>query len=117
MDGCLKALCGTSVNVPHHLLTPKPRSLHLGSAQTWLPKLQRFLSHDWINDDYVTSKAAKSDAAEVPTALWDQRILLLLPWAKSILTFLRTRLLGRLQQKLSVAIILNARIVSRGSLG
>jgi hypothetical protein len=100
MDGCLKALCGTSANVTHQLPTPKPRSLDRGSGKTWLPKLQRFLSHDWINVDYVTSKAAKSDGAEVPTALWDQRILLPLPWAKNVLTFLPTRLLGRLQRKL-----------------
>jgi hypothetical protein len=98
MDSVLKALCGTSANVTHQLPAPtKPRRSDRGSRKTWLPKLQLFLSQDWINDDYVTSKAAKSDDAEVPTALWDQRILLPLPWAKSVLTFLRTRLLGRLQ--------------------
>jgi hypothetical protein len=101
MDGVLKALlCGTSANVTHQLPTPKPRSSDRGSEKTWFPKLQHFLSHDWINDDYVTSKAAKSDDAEVPTALWDQRILLPLPWAKSVLTFICTRLLARLQRKL-----------------
>jgi hypothetical protein len=71
-----------------------------GRNQTWLPELKRYLSHAWINDDYVTAKAAKSDAAEVPTALWDQRILLPLPWATGVLRFLGTRLLARLQRRL-----------------
>jgi hypothetical protein len=100
MDGCLKALCATATSITHQLLTPKPRSSHTGSGQTWLPKLEHYLSHAWINDDYVTSKAAKSDAAEVPTALWDQQIILPLPWAAGVLNFLRTRLLSRLQRKL-----------------
>jgi hypothetical protein len=69
MDGCLKALCATPTNVIHQLLIPKPRSSQAGSNQTWLPELQRYLSHAWINHNYVTDKAAKSDAAEVPTAL------------------------------------------------
>jgi hypothetical protein len=79
MDGCLKALCATPTNVIHQLPTPKPRSLQAGRNQTWLPELQRYLSHAWINDDYVTAKAAKSDAAEVPTALWDQRFFFRCP--------------------------------------
>jgi hypothetical protein len=93
MDGCLKAFCATSTNVTHQLPTQKPRRSHTGSSQTWLPELH-YLSHAWINDDYVTSKGAKSDAAEVPAALWDQRILLPLPWAMGVLAFLQTRLLA-----------------------
>jgi hypothetical protein len=81
MDGCLKALCAAPTNVIHQLPTPKPRRSPAGRNQTWLPELKRYLSHAWINDDYVAAKAAKSDAAKVPTALWDQRILLPLPSA------------------------------------
>jgi hypothetical protein len=82
-----------------HILK-KPRRSQTERNQTWLPELKRYLSHAWINDDYVTAKAAKSDAAEVPTTLWDQRILLPLPWATGVLRFLRTRLLARLQRRL-----------------
>jgi hypothetical protein len=87
MDSCLKALCTTSAGVTHQLPTTKPQSLHQGSTQTWLPKLQRFFSHNWNNANYVRSKAPKSNDVEVPTALWHQWILLLPPWAKSLLTF------------------------------
>jgi hypothetical protein len=100
MDGCLKALCATPTNVIHQLPISKPRRSQAGRNQTWLPELKCYLSHTWIDDDYVTAKAAKSDAAEVPTALWNQRILLPLPWATGVLRFLRTRLLARLQRRL-----------------
>jgi hypothetical protein len=48
---------------------------------TWLPALQRFLPHTWVPGSLVTDKAVKHDDAAVHTAMWDNRITLVFPWA------------------------------------
>ena len=62
--------------------------------RTYLPSLRRYLPHSWIETSLITAKAAKHDDAQVEHAMWDQRILLVLPWALSILSFLRRRLMS-----------------------
>eukprot|EP00980_Cylindrotheca_fusiformis_P005545 scaffold1173_cov84-Cylindrotheca_fusiformis.AAC.3 len=68
------------------LPTLDPSDLH----RSWLPRLQRWLSHDWIDRSLLTPKAAKVDGADLPTHLWDQRISLLFPCPTAALTRLRS---------------------------
>jgi hypothetical protein len=63
LDGCLRGLLPqvtAKQPLPPIQLAPKP----VASTKTWLPRLQKFLSHDWIDGSVVTSKAAKRDDAE-----------------------------------------------------
>eukprot|EP00980_Cylindrotheca_fusiformis_P022018 scaffold8903_cov106-Cylindrotheca_fusiformis.AAC.3 len=57
------------------LSTSDPSDLH----RSWLPQLQCWLPHDWIDRSLLTPKAAKADAAELPTHLWDKRVSLIFP--------------------------------------
>jgi hypothetical protein len=47
--------------------------------QSWIPALQRFLPHSWIDPSLITTKAIKSDNASGPSHLWDLRLTLLFP--------------------------------------
>jgi hypothetical protein len=40
-----------------------------------LPLIGKFLVHSWVYNALITEKAGKSDDADVPTHLWDQRIV------------------------------------------
>eukprot|EP00980_Cylindrotheca_fusiformis_P018324 scaffold5977_cov98-Cylindrotheca_fusiformis.AAC.1 len=59
------------------------------SSKSWLPRLSRWLPHDWIDASLLTPKAAKADGAVVPVHLWDRRISLLFPCSSSTLDCLR----------------------------
>jgi hypothetical protein len=100
MDGCLKSLLTVRTGVSP-LDTPALRSaVTTPATRTWLPEVQRWLSHSWIPLSLITAKAAKHDEAAVTTSMWDQRILLVFPWAVSILAFLRQRLMCCLRIRL-----------------
>jgi hypothetical protein len=104
MDGVLQgAFNAIRKQVPTDKVTlgkqSAPKAKH--QTRTWLPALGEFLSHDWINPDLVTDKAAKSDDAEVPTSLWDQRITLIYPGAEPHLPLLRCWLLSRLRLRVT----------------
>jgi hypothetical protein len=45
---------------------------------TWLPLLQKYLSHELVDSSLATNKAVKRDDADVPSHLWNQRCLLVL---------------------------------------
>jgi hypothetical protein len=63
-------------------------------TRSWIPSVQHWLPHVWIDTTLVTSKAAKRDDARIATAMWDQRLLLLYPMCSvSSLTVLRSWLL------------------------
>ena len=96
--GVSDALCST-LSLPRELL----RGHTLASLQVpvhdprgeWLPTVDRWLSFDWIDSSLLTAKAAKADAASLPTQLWDRRISLLWPsWRPNALERLRHVLFG-----------------------
>eukprot|EP00980_Cylindrotheca_fusiformis_P027010 scaffold18391_cov83-Cylindrotheca_fusiformis.AAC.3 len=62
-----------------------PSDLH----RSWLPSLQRWLPHEWIDSSLLTPKAAKADNAMLPTHLWDRHISLLFPCPPRSLDCLR----------------------------
>jgi hypothetical protein len=97
MDACLKGILQTlSRRTP--LRIPAPSQATAVSSRTWLPRLQRFLPHSWIDSALVTDKAPKRDDARVPTHLWDQRCSLVLPHTSPALETLR-RLLIRVASR------------------
>jgi hypothetical protein len=55
------------------LLTLTPRAQSSVSSRSWLPTLQRFLPHSWVDSTLVTGKASKRDDAGMPSHLSDQR--------------------------------------------
>jgi hypothetical protein len=50
------------------------------SLVTWLPCVQRELSHAWALADAVSAKALKADNAQIATGMWDKRVSLVPPW-------------------------------------
>jgi hypothetical protein len=64
MDACLKPILGR-VRSKQALQTPAPQDPAIWQAQTWIPTIQNFLPHSWIDADLVTEKAVKSDGAGV----------------------------------------------------
>lgn len=68
--------------------------------RTWLPTIQEYLPHDWIDLNLVTDKAAKSDDAEVPTSLWDRRITLIYPGSEKGIELMRKWILRRYKHRL-----------------
>ena len=100
MDVCLQSLLTVRPG-PSPLATPALRpALPTPATRSWLPEIQRWLSHSWIPLSLITAKAAKHDEAAITTSMWDQRILLVFPWAVSILAFLRQRLMCCLRIRL-----------------
>lgn len=61
------------------LLTPLPCVQVSPVARSWLPIIQRFLPHSWVNMALQTDKASKRDDVGVLTNLWDRQCLLILP--------------------------------------
>jgi hypothetical protein len=88
LDGCLQ---GILKSTPRHdpLQTPMPQPGALVASSTWLPGIQKFLPHSWIDPDLITDKAAKRDDAGVPVHLWDKRCTLVLPHVTPALDTLR----------------------------
>jgi hypothetical protein len=88
MDACLKGILQVSTPT-NQFLTPAPGQTPVAASQTWLPRIQRFLPHSWIDSALVTKKAVKRDDAGAPTQLWDQRCTLVFPHVSSALESLR----------------------------
>jgi hypothetical protein len=100
MDGCLRAILGTKTftsPMVEQVLDDVADHCH---DQTFLSSIGRYLPHSWISESLITAKAVKHDDAKVEHAMWDQRILLIFPWALSILAFLRMRLMALLRLRL-----------------
>ena len=104
LDSCLRSILGTKEFASPRVARSVPVPLVSSVDSTYLPLLWRYLPHSWIATLLITAKAAEHDNAQVEHAMWDQQILLVLPWALSILLFLRRRLMSliwiRLQQEL-----------------
>jgi hypothetical protein len=92
MDGCLKGILSTVPKVTP-LKTPAPQTALTACHTTWLPRIQKFLPHSWVDSNLVTDKAVKRDDAGVPTHLWDKRCTLVLPYASPALDLLRKLIL------------------------
>ena len=74
-----------------NVLTPTCSEDPRGS---WLPLLNMWLPHSWVDASSVTAKAAKHDDAEIYTGVWDSRISSVLPCSSATLTTLRTAFFG-----------------------
>jgi hypothetical protein len=70
------------------------------SLVTWLPCIQRELSHAWALDDALSAKALKADNAQIATGMWDKRVSLVLPWNHINVAGLRRLVFGRWQRSL-----------------
>jgi hypothetical protein len=64
------------------------------ATRSWIPAVGRWLSHDWIDINQVSSKAVKRGDAQIATGMRDQRLVLLYPQCTvGVLTALCTLLL------------------------
>jgi hypothetical protein len=88
LDGCLKGIVESLPGL-NPLQTPLPTPGLPASDRSWLPRIQRFLPHSWVDDELITDKAAKRDDAGVPVHLWDKRCSLVLPHVTPALQTLR----------------------------
>jgi hypothetical protein len=70
------------------------------SLVTWLPCIQRELSHAWVLADAVSAKALKADNAQIAMGMWDKRVSLVLPWNHINMAGLRRLVFGRWQRSL-----------------
>jgi hypothetical protein len=70
------------------------------SLGTWLPCIQRELSHAWALADAVSAKALKADNAQIATGMWDKRVSLVLPWNHTNMAGLRRLVFGGWQRTL-----------------
>jgi hypothetical protein len=70
------------------------------SLVTWLPCVQRELSHAWALANAVSAKALKADNAQIATGVWDKRVSLVLPWNHINMAGLRRLVFGRWQRSL-----------------
>jgi hypothetical protein len=67
--GCLRSILA---------LSPKTSVLPIGSLGpsvgtptcTWLPSIQKYLSHEWVDSSLATDKVVKHDDADFPSHLW-----------------------------------------------
>jgi hypothetical protein len=101
INGCLNGLFTNDFILNESLPTPLVRPPRTYSLRAWLPDLKRCLPHSWMSATLPTSaKALKSDDAGIPTHLWDQHILLVLPWVAPFLVFLRRHLLFKILRNL-----------------
>lgn len=75
------------------------------TESSWLPNIQRYLSHDWI-DASLAECSIKNDNALTPSHLWDMRLFLLYPEVQlHHLNILRSWLLGRIRRRLYLELI------------
>jgi hypothetical protein len=97
MDACLCAVLDTrAFQTP---LAPQIFSMEDSSLETatWLPGVEKFLPHSWVDESVITDKAVKHDDTDVHTEMWDWRITLLYPWSPAtghwVLSFFCRRLM------------------------
>jgi hypothetical protein len=64
--------------------------------RSWLPTIQKFLPHSWVDLALVTDKAAKSNNAGVPVHLWDHQCSLVLSHCTPAIPILRALLARKL---------------------
>jgi hypothetical protein len=93
MDSCLRGLFTDDCFLKEELSTPLVRPPRRASTQSWLPRLKKYLPKSWMTAAPAPTKAVKSDDAGISTHLWNQRILLVLPWVAPFLFFLRGHLM------------------------
>jgi hypothetical protein len=67
------------------LPAPLRQILSTPATSTWFPTIARSLSHNWIDEGTVLAKAVKHDDAKVPIQLWNNRVLMLYPYAHQLL--------------------------------
>jgi hypothetical protein len=79
LDEILSALMDTRVVAPSFIAKVARAAIPAPLTKTWLPTLQKFLSHEWIDLEKITDDAAKRDDAAAPVSLWNRRISLVLP--------------------------------------
>ena len=75
---------------------PRPPPL----LRTYLFEVGKYLPHSWIPEALISAKAAKSDDSKVTYSMWDQRILLIYPWAQPLLPFFRKGLMLVIRRRL-----------------
>ncbi len=80
--------------------TPTDQGITPPASLTWLPGLKCFLPSSWADDTFISSGAVKSDDAAVPLAIWDLRILLILPHMAPFLPLFRRCCLRRWRRNL-----------------
>jgi hypothetical protein len=71
LDGCLQGILPLFMAAAAALSMIKPAPNVPESNRTWLPTLQQFPPHSWIDSLVVTAKAIKQDDAAALTQLWD----------------------------------------------
>jgi hypothetical protein len=101
MDGCLAGLFTDDCVFKEVLPTPLLRPPRPSTSSTWLPALKKYLPHSWMSAKEST-KAVKNDDAGIPVHMWDQRILLVLPWVAPVILFLRHHLMFLITRNLYV---------------
>lgn len=79
LDTCLRSVLQTRPFVSP-LFSASIMPLPLQTTGTWFPVYQKFLSHTWIHESGISSKAVKHDDVAVPPVMWDLPITLLYPW-------------------------------------
>ena len=76
-----------------HKLQLQPRSAE--GTSTYLPNINKVLSHAWRQAEVISEGAAKADDALVPTYIWNTRITSVYPmFDSSVLNTFRQLLLG-----------------------
>jgi hypothetical protein len=68
----LPLLAPSLSNVCSAVMPMSDKGTHESDTRSWLP-------HSWIDATVVTDRAVKRDDADVPSMLWDQRLMLLYP--------------------------------------
>jgi hypothetical protein len=92
MDGCLAGIFTDNCVLKEVLPTPLLRPPRPSTLSSWLPALKKYLPHSWMNSQ-ASTKAVKNNDAGIPVHMWDQRILLVLPWVAPVILFLRRHLM------------------------
>lgn len=72
--------------------------------KTWVAALNKWLPHTWAGTSEKL-KSSKRDDALAPVHLWNNRIVLLIPSAESLVDLLRTLCLQRLRRRLLMEFI------------
>lgn len=108
LAACLEPVW-TSHHTPPADVNPRPmKRSRENENETWLPSLDRYLPHDWIDESLITATASKVDDAKSPCRLWDVRLDLLFPGCtpklealrRGVLLWIRRRLLREIRKYL-----------------
>jgi hypothetical protein len=78
---------------PRSFAPKRTLSPTLDDSATWLPALQKWLPHTWVDTSSILVKAVKNDKAAVDTGSWDNHIVLLVPHVEPLIIRLRNWLL------------------------